>query len=77
MSQRGRLNSVTNGGFQEWDLIDRSPVMNLMRRRSRRDPEQTYNPDFRMTADPQKAAIRSNTAYKVLANLDCLCVLET
>jgi len=38
------------------------------------DPEQPYNPDFRLAADPQKAAIRSNTAYDVLANLDCLCV---
>ena len=58
------------------DLLE----INVLGERSRTlrfDPQRSVNPDFRLAADPQKAAIRSNTAYKALANLDYLCVLET
>jgi len=49
----GRLNSVTTGGFQESDFIDRFPAMNLMRTRSPGDPQATFEAFHKMSATMQ------------------------
>ena len=58
MTGLGRLGTVTNGSFRESEFNDRFPAVNLKSGRSRPDPQPTFTPKLKMTADQQKAASR-------------------